>query len=104
MTKNKYATIKDLVTGKNFDFFNKFEDQVFITKTISINDVGHDWYDCLSDDEQSYVQQLPKYSHLEYDEVIKQYDQDSLPNIIKRQNAQGWKCNNEGNIIGIIKG
>ena len=104
MTKNKYATIKDLVTGKNFDFFNNFEDQVFITKTISINDVGHDWYDCLSNDEQSYVQQLPKYSHLEYDEVIKQYDQDSLPNIIKRQNAQGWKCNNEGNIIGIIKG
>tara|TARA_S200002703_G_scaffold42814_1_gene37213 strand:- start:254 stop:580 length:327 start_codon:yes stop_codon:yes gene_type:complete len=104
MIKNKYATIKDLVTGKNFDFFNNFEDQVFKTKTICINDVGHDWYDCLSDDEQSYVQQLPKYSHLEYDEVIKQYDQDSLPNIIKRQNAQGWKCNSEGNIIGIIEG
>ena len=104
MTKNKYATIKDLVTGKNFDFFNNFEDQVFKTKTVCINDVGHDWFDCLSDDEQSYVQQLPKYSHLEYDEVIKQYDKDSLTNIIKRQQAQGWKCNSEGNIIGIIEG
>jgi len=27
MIKNKYTTIKDLVTGKNFDFFNNFEDQ-----------------------------------------------------------------------------
>ena len=97
MTKNKYATIQDLVPGKNFDFFNNFNDQVL--KTISINDVGYDWFDCLSDDEQSYVQQLQKYSHLEYDEVIKQYDQDSLKNIIKRQESQGWKCDDQGNII-----
>jgi len=101
---NKLATIKDLVPGKKFDFFNNFGDQVFKNKTINIDEVGHDWFDCLSDDEQSYVQQLPKYSHLEYDEVIKQYDKDSLTNIIKRQQAQGWKCNSEGNIIGIIEG
>ena len=99
MKKNKYATIKDLKPGRNFDFFNNFGDQVRIEKTIYINDVGHDWFDCLSDDEQSYVQQMPKYSHLEYDEVIKQYDKDSLKNIIKRQESQGWNCDSEGNII-----
>tara|TARA_R100001443_G_scaffold109146_2_gene120266 strand:+ start:427 stop:729 length:303 start_codon:yes stop_codon:yes gene_type:complete len=99
MTKNKYATIQDLVPGKNFDFFNNFSDQVFKDKTININDVGQDWFDCLNDDQQTYVQQMPKYSHLNYDEVIKQYDQDSLPNIIKRQESMGWKCDKNGNII-----
>lgn len=103
MNNNKFAIIKDLALGKSFDFFNNFQDQVFKNKTICINDVGHDWYDCLTDDEQSYVQQLPKYSHLEYDEVIKQYDQDSLSNIIKRQNSQGWDCDSNGNIIGFLK-
>jgi hypothetical protein len=102
MNKYKYATIKDLIPGRKFDFFNNFGDQVKIEKIICINDVGYDWYDCLSDDEQTYVQQLKKYSHLEYDEVIKQYDQDSLKNIIKRQESRGWKCDSEGNIIGII--
>ena len=99
MTKNKYATIQDLVPGKNFDFFNNFSDQVFKDKTININDVGQDWFDCLNDDQQTYVQQMPKYSHLNYDEVIKQYDQDSLSNIIKKQDSMGWKCDNNGNII-----
>jgi len=103
MNKNKLATIKNLVPGKSFNFFNNFQDQVFKNKTICINDVGHDWYDCLTDDEQSYVQQMPKYSHLEYDEVIKKYDQDSLSNIIKRQNSQGWDCDSNGNIIGFLK-
>ena len=42
---------------------------------------------------------MPKYSHLNYDEVIKQYDQDSLSNIIKRQESMGWKCDKNGNII-----
>jgi len=46
---------------------------------------------------------MPKYSHLEYDEVIKKYDQDSLSNIIKRQNSQGWDCDSNGNIIGFLK-
>jgi hypothetical protein len=101
--KYKFATIKDLVPGRNFNFFTNFQDQVFKNKTITINDVGHEWFDCLSDDEQSYVQQMPKYSHLEYEEVIKQYDQDSLSNIIKRQNSQGWDCDSNGNIIGFLK-
>ena len=103
MNNNKFAKIKDLVPGKSFNFFNNFQDQVFKNKTICINDVGHDWYDCLTDDEQSYVQQMPKYSHLEYDEVIKKYDQDSLSNIIKRQNFLGWNCDSDGNIIGMLK-
>ena len=102
--KNKFATIQDLVPGRSFNFFSNFQDQVYKTKTICINDVGHEWYDCLTDDEQTYVRQMKKYSHLEYDQLIKQYDQDSLPNIIKRQNSQGWECDSDGNIIGIIKG
>ena len=103
MSKNKLAIIRDLVPGENFDFFTNFQDQVFKDKTININDVGHDWFDCLNDDQQSYVQQLKKYSHLKYDEVIKQYDQDSLSNIIKRQNSLGWECDSEGSIIGFLK-
>ena len=98
----KYATIKKLVPGNNFDFFNNFGDQVFKDKTICIDEVGYDWYDCLNDDEQDYVQQMPKYSHLDYDNVIKQYDQDSVANIIKKEESNGWKCDNQGNIIGII--
>lgn len=97
--KNKYATIQDLVPGKNFDFFNNYGDQVYKTKRICINNVGQDWFDCLTHDEQTYVMQSEKYSHLEYDEVIKQYDQDSLTNIIKKQESLGWKCDEEGNII-----
>ena len=97
---NKYATIRDLVCGKNFDFFNNFGDQVFKDKTITINNVGNDWFDCLNDDQQTYVQQMPKYSHLNYDEVIKAYDKDSLSNIIKRQESMGWKVNDQGEIIG----
>ena len=103
MNNNKFAIIKDLVPGKSFNFFTNFGDQVFKNKTIIINDVGYEWFDCLSDDEQIYVQQLPKYSHLEYEEVIKQYDQDSLSNIIKRQNSLGWDCDSDGNIIGFLK-
>ena len=98
----KYATIKKLVPGNNFDFFNNFGDQVVKDKTICIDEVGYDWYDCLNDDEQDYVQQMPKYSHLDYDNVIKQYDQDSVANIIKKEESNGWKCDNQGNIIGII--
>ena len=103
MTKNKYAIIRDLVPGKNFDFFNNFGDQVLKDKMITINDVGFDWFDCLSNDEQLYVQQLPKYANLSYDEVIKQYDKDILPAYIKKQKSMGWRCNSEGNIIGFVK-
>ena len=101
MTK-KLATIKDLVPGKKFDFFNNFGDQVFKNKTINIDEVGHDWFDCLNDDQQTYVQQLPKYSHLDYDEVVKAYDNEVIPNVIKKQRALGWECDSQGNIIGII--
>ena len=103
MNKNKLATIQDLVPGRSFNFFNNFQDQVLKNKTITINEVGHDWFDCLNDNQQTYVQQMPKYSHLEYDEVIKQYDQDSLSNIIKRENSKGWDCDSNGNIIGFLK-
>ena len=37
MTKNKYATIQDLVPNKNFDFFNNFSDQVFKTNQLKGN-------------------------------------------------------------------
>ena len=100
---NKLATIKDLVQGKKFDFFNNFGDQVFKNKSINIDEVGHVWFDCLNDDQQAYVQQMPKYSHLDYDEVIKQYDKDILPKYIKYQKSLGWACDSQGNIIGIIK-
>ena len=100
---NKLATIKDLVPGKKFDFFNNFEDQVFKNKTINIDEVGHEWFDCLNDDQQAYVQQMPKYSHLSYDEVIKVYDNEVIPNVIKRQKSLGWACDSQGNLIGIIK-
>ena len=102
MTK-KLATIKDLVPGKKFDFFNNFGDQVFKNKTINIDEVGHDWFDCLNDDQQVYVLQMPKYSHLDYDEVIKAYDNEVIPNVIKRQKSLGWACDSQGNIIGFIK-
>ena len=72
-------------------------------KSIDLDDVGHDWFDCLNDDQQAYVQQMSKYSHLDYDEVIKQYDQDILPEYIEHQKKLGWKCDSEGNIIGFIK-
>ena len=72
-------------------------------KSINLDGVGRDWFDCLNDDQQTYVQQMSKYSHLDYDEVIKQYDEDILPNHIKHQNKLGWQCDNEGNIIGFIE-
>jgi len=72
-------------------------------KSVDLDGVGYDWFDCLNDDQQAYVQQMPKYSHLNYDEVIKQYDQDILPEYIKHQKKLGWKCDNQGNIIGFIK-
>jgi len=103
MTKNKYATIQDLVPGKNFHFFNNFEDQVFKDKTININDVGQDWFDCLNDDQQVYVLQMPIYSKLDYDDIVKAYDKEVLPNVIKNQAKLGWDCDSEGNIIGFIR-
>ena len=72
-------------------------------KSIDLEDVGHDWFDCLNDDQQAYVQQMPKYSHLSYDEVIKAYDNEVIPNVIKRQKSLGWACDSQGNIIGFIK-
>tara|TARA_R110002020_G_scaffold261515_1_gene475865 strand:+ start:48 stop:326 length:279 start_codon:yes stop_codon:yes gene_type:complete len=72
-------------------------------KSVKLEDVGSDWFDCLTDDEQSYVQQMKKYSHLNYDEVIEQYDKDILPALIKRERKKGWECDEQGNIIGIIK-
>ena len=72
-------------------------------KSIKLEDVGYDWFDCLSNDEQSYVQQMKKYAHLNYDEVIEQYDKDILPAKIKRERKKGWECDSQGNIIGIIK-
>ena len=103
MTQNKYATIQDLVMGKNFDFFNNFGDQVFKDKTININEVGQDWFDCLNDDQQVYVLQMPKYSKLDYDDIVKAYDKEVLPNVIKNQAKLGWDCDSEGNIIGFIR-
>ena len=72
-------------------------------KSININDVGVELFDCLSYDEQDYVIQMSKYSHLNYDDVIKQYDIDTLPNYIKNQKRLGWECDSQGNIIGILK-
>ena len=72
-------------------------------KSIDLEDVGHDWFDCLNDDQQAYVQQMPKYSHLSYDEVIKAYDNEVIPNVIKKQKSLGWACYSQGNIIGFIK-
>ena len=103
MTQNKYATINDLVMGKNFDFFSNFGDQVFKEKTITINDVGQDWFDCLSNDEQVYVLQMSKYSKLDYDDIVKAYDKEVLPNVIKNHAKLGWDCDSEGNIIGFIR-
>ena len=100
--KYKYAIIKDLVPGRNFDFFNNFEDQIYKNKTVCINDVGKLLFDLLSDDEQTYVLQMKKYSHLNYDDVIKKYDQDTMPNYIKHEKSLGWKCDKQGNIIGFI--
>ncbi len=101
MTKNKYAIIRDLVPGKNFDFFNNFGDQVLKNKTITINDVGFDWFDCLSNDEQLHVQQLPKYANLSYDEVIKQYDKDILPAYIKNKNQWVGSVIVRGTLLGL---
>ena len=72
-------------------------------KHIDLDGVGHDWFDCLNDDQQNYVQQMPKYSHLDYDEVVKAYDKEVIPNVIKKERALGWECDSQGNIIGIIK-
>ena len=72
-------------------------------KSIDLEDVGRDWFDCLNDDQQAYVQQMPKYSHLSYDEVIKAYDNEVIPNVIKKQKSLGWACDSQGNIIGFIK-
>ena len=99
--KNKYVQIKDLAPGKDFDFFTNFSDQVLVNKTIKINDVGKDYFDCLTDDEQNYVQQMPKYANLDYDQVIEQYDKDVLPTVIKKERANGWLVDDEGNIIGV---
>jgi hypothetical protein len=46
---------------------------------------------------------MPKYSHLNYDEVVKAYDNEVIPNVIKKERALGWECDSQGNIIGIIK-
>jgi hypothetical protein len=99
----KYGTIKTYVPMAEFNFFNNFSAQKRIEKTITINDVGSDWFDCLTDDEQNYVLQMPKYSHLDYDGVVKQYDQDVLPTVIKKERSKGWDMNKQGNIIGFIK-
>ena len=72
-------------------------------KSIDLDDVGHDWFDCLNDDQQAYVQQMPKYAHLNYDQVIEQYDKDVLPTVIKKERANGWLVDDEGNIIGVQK-
>ena len=72
-------------------------------KSIDLDDVGHEWFDCLNDDQQAYVQQMQKYSHLSYDEVIKAYDNEVIPNVIKKQKSLGWACDSQGNIIGFIK-
>ena len=46
---------------------------------------------------------MPKYSKLDYDDVVKAYDKEVLPNVIKNQAKLGWDCDSEGNIIGFIK-
>ena len=80
-------------------FYSIKDKTVFKDKTININDVGQDWFDCLNDDQQVYVLQMPKYSKLDYDDIVKAYDKEVLPNVIKNQAKLGWDCDNEGNII-----
>ena len=45
---------------------------------------------------------MQKYDHLDYDEVIKQYDKDILPALIKHQKSLGWNYDNNGNFIGSL--
>ena len=93
----KSALIK--VYEYNFDY----NQGGFVNKWIDIQEVNKDYFDCLSSDEKDYVQQLDKYSHLDYDEVIKQYDLDVLPAVIKRERALGWDVDDQGNLIGFLK-
>ena len=71
-------------------------------RSIDLEGVGYEWFDCLTDDQQNYVLQMQKYDHLDYDEVIKQYDKDILPALIKHQKSLGWNYDNNGNFIGSL--
>jgi hypothetical protein len=94
--KAKYGILKSINENRWLPYKYNY-------KSINIKNVGKLLFDLLDYDEQDYVQQMNKYSHLNYDEVIKQYDKDTLPNYIKHENSLGWKCDDQGNIIGFIE-
>ncbi len=82
-------------------FFTNFSDQVLVNKTIKINNVGKDYFDCLTDDEQNYVQQMPKYAHLNYDQVhmllnsLDDYDKNTLMAEVNTMTSQKMSVANK---------
>ena len=72
---------------------------------VDTREVNKEYYDNLSSDCQSYVQQLDEYKSLSYDDVIIAYDKkiDTYLLSIGKHDSQIYEVDNAGKIIGFKK-
>ena len=86
----------DLWTGK----FLGYE-----TIWVDTKEVNKEYYDNLSSDCQSYVQQLDEYKSLSYEDVIIAYDKkvDQYLLSIGKHDSQIYELDKDGKIIGFKK-
>jgi len=86
----------DLWTGK----FLGYE-----TIWVDTREVNKEYYDNLSSDCQSYIQQLDEYKSLSYDDVIIAYDKkvDKYLLSIGKHDSQIYELDSTGKIIGFKK-
>ena len=72
---------------------------------VDTKEINKEYYDNLSSDCQSYVQQLDEYKSLNYDDVIIAYDKkvDQYLLSIGKHDSQIYELDNTGKIIGFKK-
>ena len=72
---------------------------------VDTKEVNKEYYDNLSSDCQSYVQQLDEYKSLSYDDVIIAYDKkvDKYLLSIGKHDSQIYELDTNGKIIGFKK-
>jgi hypothetical protein len=72
---------------------------------VDTKEINKEYYDNLSSDCQSYVQQLDEYKSLSYDDVIIAYDKnvDKYLLSIGKHDSQIYELDNTGKIIGFKK-
>jgi|TARA_R110001592_G_scaffold353399_1_gene652194 hypothetical protein len=96
LIEDNFNTIENIALNPNNALvrtteYNMFTDKVyFVNKWVDISDVFKELWDDINSDCHDYIMDLPKYKNMDYDQMVKDYD-DVTYKWIKKTDAWNLK-------------